>query len=296
MTQNLNQVPDLGIAKGLASIGGELASIEEVTTLRTKVKDRACYRIGLTDGRTVKAMCFASLGKRQAFTSLIPALDGLPFNRILTASGCVVIEEWINGSAVQAHSLTAENTRQLATVLARLNRKRIPSTVVSNTLQGIEWHAARLHKLLQNLVEKNKIESSLAGKILKIAQAHQPKDFEFGVIHTDFHPQNMIRCPNDEIWTIDNEGLRIGVLDFDLGRCWTRWSMTPKQRKTFVHAYSEIRSLAPFLEHQTFWAINTLVLTSEINDNHGRSIDHFLARLSCITEGSKDGVWPISDQ
>lgn len=296
MTQNSNQVPDPEIAKGLASIGGELSSIEEVTTLRTKTKDRACYRIGLTDGRTVKARCFASIEKRQAFMNLIPALDGLPFNRVLTASGCVVIEEWIDGSAVQSHSLTSDDTRQLATVLARLNRKRIPSTVRTKTLQGIEWHVARLGNLLQNLVKKNRIESSLAGKILKIAEAHQPKDFELGVIHTDFHPQNMIRCPNDEIWTIDNEGLRIGVLDFDLGRCLTRWAMTPTQRKTFFHGYSEVRSLAPFLEHQTFWAINTLVLTIEINDNHGRSIDHFLARLNCVTENSKDGIWPVSRQ
>ena len=296
MTQNSNQVPNPGIAEGLASIGGELASIEEVTTLRTTTKDRACYRIGLTDGRTVKARCFASVEKRQAFTNLIPALDGLPFNRILTASGCVVIEEWINGSAVQSHSLTSGDTRQLATVLARLNRKRIPSTVTTKILQGIEWHAARLHNLLENLVKKKKIESSLAAKLLQIAEAHQPKDFELGVIHTDFHPQNMIRCPNDEIWTIDNEGIRIGVLDFDLGRCLTRWSMTPTQRKTFFHAYSEVRSLAHFLEHQKFWAINTLVLTTEINDNHGRSIDHFLARLSCVAEDSKDGIWPVSTQ
>lgn len=296
MTQNSNQVLDPEIAKGLASIGGELASIEEVTNLRTKTKDRACYRIGLTDGRTVKARRFASVEKQQAFINLSPALDGLPFNRVLSASGCVVIEEWIIGSAVQSHSLTTDDTRQLATVLARLNRKGIPSTVRTKTLQGVEWHAARLHNLLQNLVKKKKIESSLAAKLLKIAEAHQPKDFELGVIHTDFHPQNMIRCPNDEIWTIDNEGLRIGVLDFDLGRCLTRWSMTPTQRKTFYQGYAEVRSLAPFLENQIFWAINTLVLTTEINDNHGRSIDQFLARLSCFTENSKDGIWPVSRQ
>ena len=278
----------------LREIDGEIKSYEEITRLRAPGKKRGAYRIHLIDGRVVKGRCFGSHEQRQYFSALSSALVGLPFSRVLSAHGSAVIEEWITGSCVSSHDLRGGMTHELAAVLGHLHGRRIPSNAITAGIHGVDWHAARLRNLLAELKDKQRIDAAFAGKLIELADDHRPKDFACGLIHTDFHPQNMIRRQQDDVWIIDNEGLRIGVLDFDIARCWRRWPMTDEQRTKFQHAYSDFRSLTPFLENQIFWAINTLALTATINSRYRRPIDGFLTSLSRIADNDAGALWPIA--
>lgn len=292
MDNKKTEAPVSDIFCALRQIDGEIESYEEITRLRAPGKKRGCYRVHLIDGRIVKGRCFDSHEQRESFSALCSALVDLPFSRVLSAHGSAIIEEWIAGSSVSSHELSCGMTGKLAAVLGHLNGRRIPSNAIIGAIAGVDWHAARLRNLLAELNDKQRIDSAFAGKLIELADDHRPKDFACGLIHTDFHPQNMIRRQQDDVWIIDNEGLRIGVLDFDIARCWRRWPMTNEQRTQFQHAYSDFRSLTPFLENQTFWAINTLVLTATINERYGRPIEGFLTSLSRIVDNDAGALWP----
>ncbi len=287
-------VPDPGtdIQQAVEILGGEIDSSEEITGLRAPGKLRVCFRLRLKDGRTVKGRRFASTEKRETFTALCPALDGLPFSRLLAAYGTAAIEEWVPGIPVELDDLADGAIGDLATVLGHLNRRPIPCEASTAKIRGVNWHANRLTNLLAELTQKEHLNSAFATKIIDLASDNRPPDFECGVIHTDFHPQNMVLREQHEIWTIDNEGLRIGVLDFDIARCWRRWPMTREQREVFRQAYGYFRCLDSFLAHQKFWSISTLVLTARINERHGRPIQGYLNTLAQIVQNEDDALWP----
>lgn len=292
MVEQIESDPDTDIQKAVEILEGEIDASEEITGLRAPGKRRACFRLRLKDGRIVKGRRFASVEKRETFTSLCPALDRLPFSRVLAAHGAATIEEWVPGTPVEPDDLVGGFTGDLATVLGNLNRRPIPREASTAKIRGVNWHTNRLRNFLAELTTQGHVNSTFTTKIFDLASDNQPPDFECGVIHTDFHPQNMVLREQNEICTIDNEGLRIGVLDFDIARCWRRWPMTREQRNVFRQAYGHFRCLDSFLAHQKFWSISTLALTARINERHGRPIQGYLNTLAQIVQNEDDALWP----
>ena len=291
MVQQNEPDPGTDILQAVRILGGEVDSFEETTRLATG-RRRACFRLKLKDGRTVKGRRFASEEMRESFTALYPALDGLPFSRLLACFGFATVEEWVPGTQVHAEYLDSQQMDGLATVLGRLNCRPIPHAASTARIRGVSWHANRLRNLLSELVADGYMESDYAARTLNLALDDMPPDFECGVIHTDYHPGNMILKQQNEIWTIDNEGLRIGVLDYDLARSWRQWPMTPQQRETFLKAYGRFRRPDSFLAHQRFWSISTLVMTARINSRHQRPIQGFLETLDQNLQDESDAFWP----
>ena len=292
MVEQIESHPGTDIQKAVKFLGGDIDSSEEITGLWAPGKRRACFRLQLKDGRIVKGRRFASVEKRETFSTLWPVLDGLPFSRLLAAHGIATIEEWVSGIPVEPDGLVDGSIGELATVLGTLNCRRIPRAASTAKIHGVNWHANRLRNLLAELTTEGHMDSAFATRIFDLASDNRPPDFECGVIHTDFHPQNMVLRRQNELCTIDNEGLRIGVLDFDLARCWRRWPMTDAQRGAFQRAYGHFRCLDSFLSHQVFWSINTLVLTARINARYGCPIEGFLDTLAQIAQNVDEALWP----
>ena len=292
MVEQTEPDPGEDILQAVGILGGEIESIEEITRLRATERRRACFRLRLKDGRTVKGRRFGSAEKREAVTAFYPALDGLPFSRLLSVYGAATIDEWVHGEPISADDLSVESVRQLASILGTLNRRKVPREVSTANVCGVDWHSNRLKNLLCELNSGGHIDSNIATKLFDLAIDSRPLGLECGVIHTDFHPQNMILKQPDEIWTIDNEGLRLGVLDYDIARCWRQWPMTQAHRETFCQAYSQFRCLTSFLAHQTFWSTCTLVLTATINARFGRPIQSFLEKLDRVAQNEDNVLWP----
>jgi Ser/Thr protein kinase RdoA (MazF antagonist) len=156
----------------------------------------------------------------------------------------------------------------------------------------MDWYANRLRDQLALLSERSLIDSRSGKEILEQAMESGGGGLDSGVIHTDFHPRNMVENASGEVWIVDNEDIRIGALDYDIARSWRQWPMEPGQRDAFCRAYGEVRSLAPFLAYQEFWSICTLVSSAMVHSRARRPIGSFLGPLEKIVRREDDALWP----
>jgi len=292
-SKKFEQRPGRDILAAVSNLGGKIDTFEEITRLRTPESRHGCFRLVLMDGRIVKGRRFKSAEKRESVTALYPSLEGLPFSRILSMHGAATIEEWIHGSPVDPEELSAERTHDLATILGTLHSRSVPREIVTNENPDVDEYSDRLASQLRLLVDQGHSDSQRAERLFTRATARVPTELENGIMHTDFHPRNMILNRDGEVWTVDNEDLRLGALDYDVARCWRQWPMTRAQRDAFCSAYGHIRSLESFLTHQEFWSICTLVNSTFIHLRYQQPIQEFLEQLDGMLEPTGDALWPV---
>ena len=288
----VDQDPGSDILRAVSDLGGTIDSIEEITRLRGPGKLNACFRVQLKDGRTVKGRRFRPVGKRECVTALYPALQGLPFSRLLAVHGSATIEEWVHGAPVEPGRISDEQIHNLTTILGSLHCRRVPRDFSPNKVRDVDWVLRRLRIQLAELESEGHIDSHNVTKLINLAMNNTPPGLEIGIIHTDFHPLNMIMKQDDEIWIIDNEGICLGALDFDIARCWLHWPMTRQQRNIFCNTYREFRSLDPFLAHQRFWSICTLVSTTRTHVRFRQPSQGLLKKLNRTVQNVGEGLWP----
>jgi len=273
-------------------LGGKIESVEELTRLQSPNSDKACFKLQFKDGRTVKGRRFRSTEQRKSVTALIQLLEGLPFSRVIVAHGVATIEEWIMGTPLQVADMNADHIRHMAAILASLHSIPYFRENCSAHVRDIGWYFNRMRNQLAELVNQGSLEPDALHNLVDLSENSRPMKVEVGVIHTDFHPRNMVINQGGEIWIVDNEDIRLGVLDYDIARCWRQWPMTCAQREVFCTAYSKFRSLDAFIAHQIFWTICTLAVTAHIQGRHGRPILQFVAKLKRISKDAGENLWP----
>ena len=284
---------DSDILQAVNHIGGTVDTVEEITTLRRSRQRRGCFRLRLADGRTVKGRLFRSTELRESVTALHSVLEGLPLSRILAVHGVATIEEWVPGVPVDPRDVDRRLTHDLAAILGTIHCRKTPPDYSPEDTPDVDWHARRLRTQLAQLADRGHIDSQQATRLIELAVKNQPSDLESGIIHTDFHLGNMIRKHNGEIWIVDNERLRFGVLDYDLARCWRYWPMAGPQREMFCKTYSAVRSLDTFLLHQPFWSICSLVNSLRVYMRHRQPCSNFLEKLDRISRNVEEPLWPV---
>ena len=156
----------------------------------------------------------------------------------------------------------------------------------------MSWYSDRLRDQLELLVEEGELDSRTARRLFDRATNREETELEKGIIHTDFHPRNMIMREDGEVWIIDNEDIRLGAFDYDLARCWGQWPMTGAQREAFSKAYGVFRSMDSFFAYQEFWSICTLVNSAKIHARHLQPIQSFLKQLEQLSQNAEDTLWP----
>lgn len=280
------------ILEAVRKLGSGIDTVEAITTLRAPGRRHACFRLKLTDGRTVKGRRFKSAERRESVSALYPLMEGLPFSRILSVHGAATIEEWIVGSPVEPGELGPELTHHLAAILGTLHTRNIARELSPAKVPHMDRYSDRLRNQLALLADQGHIDSQTAKTLFDRAMNIQATGLENGIIHTDFHPRNMVMKQDGEIWIIDNEDIGLGALDYDIARCWRQWPMTRAQRDAFCKAYSDFRSLNLFLEYQEFWSICTLVNSARIQLRHRQPIQCFLEQLEQISQRAGDALWP----
>jgi len=292
MAEQIEPDPGRDILQAISNLGGTIDAVEEITRLRAPGNRHACFKLELQDGRTVKARRFKSVGKHESVTVLYPALKGLPFSRLLAVHGAATIGEWVPGAPVEPGDVSHELTRSLVTILGNLHCRKAPCEFASANTRSVDGYSVRLRDQLAVLVSNGHIKSHDATTLIDLAVKSQPPNSAKGIIHTDFHPRNMTMKQNDEVWMIDNEGIRLGALDYDIARCWRQWPMTREQRDIFCEAYSSFRSLDLFLPHQEFWSICTLVQSARIHARFRQPSQGVLEKLNRIAQNVGEALWP----
>ncbi len=279
------------IVEAVENLGDDIASAEEITRCPKPGSQRACFRVKFANGRSVKARRFVSAEKRESVTRLRAALDRLPFSRIIASYGAATIEEWIPGSPIDADNIGVEVIRDQATLLGRLHSRHVPDELHAGKIRDWTGYSDRLRKQVLALVEQRHISSMTIEALLDHAGEDPGQSLECGIIHTDFHPGNMVLNPAGEVWVVDNEDIRLGLFDYDIARCWIQWPMTEAQRDVFCTAYTDFRSLDTFFASQRFWSVCALVNSAYLRVQSRRPSQSALMQLDKISRRPDKIIW-----
>lgn len=293
--KSFDEILGADLMAAVASIGRRVHEFEEITRVRAEGSGRGSYRLLMDDGRTLKGRRFRSARHCQANLSLQYLLEGLPFSRVIAGVGSATVEEWISGEPPHPLEITPAQFERLCIVLGSLNtRSELPGSW-QGRIRDIEGYTIRLEQQLEQLSATGCLDAQLARDLRLRALAHQPQGAEIGPIHTDFHPRNMVMDKGGTFWIVDNEDLRLGVLDYDVARTWRQWPMTPVQRAAFCDVYGRLRNLESFLSKQVFWAICSLVGTTHFHWRHGCSVEYYLEECGRIADGEVEELWENPD-
>ena len=287
-----NGIPGPDLLSLIEGRGGVLDSFEDLTRLKRNDSSRASFRLNLADGRVFKGRQFDTVEKQAAVTSLLAILVDFPFSPIIASRGIATLEGWIDGSPLVLEDIRNEQLAAGANILGRLHCVRDypvepqlipkPQTV---SLDPIE-------RELGNLVDEGLLRGDAIIPLLKIAEDSKPTELESGLIHTDFHPGNMVAGVDGKLHIVDNERINIGPLDFDLARSWSRWPMNDSQREIFRNAYEEYRCLDTFIAHEKFWAVLSLVRTAYIHARYKKVNQMALDQLHRLLVSNGKTTWP----
>ncbi len=276
----------------IAQLGGEIESTHELTRLVSARRCKASFKLILRDGRIFKARRFMNADRFSSALALAPLLENLPFARCIASRGMATVEQWIEGTALDARCMTADLARQAGDLLGRVHTiADLPGASLVQ-LPGVDRYVDTIATHLQELVGAGVLSGSQARKLEETALACRPESFDTGLIHGDFSADNMVFDGSGRLFVVDNESLQSGALDYDLARCWARWPMSKTLRRAFIAGYGRHRSLEGLAAHDRFWAIVALSQSIAIHRRYDEPCPGALAALERIACGAGSDLWP----
>ena len=159
------------------------------------------------------------------------------------------------GPSLTDERSTTERLREAGEILGRLHRTQIPSELAGQKLPNSERLLRAVERRLSSLNELGLLSSYEVSRLKHSAGQQLPYTLEDGLIHHDFCAENLIITVGNQLYAIDNEDMRIGVLDADLARTFHRWPMTSQQRQAFCEGYQRHREVVSYEGHSLFWLI-----------------------------------------
>jgi hypothetical protein len=237
--------------------GSRLVSVTAVGTLRSARRQRAAFRLRFADGRVLKGRRFDSERQAEHAERLSAYLDPSCFPRLLARRGCAVLTEWVQGARLRAAAWSPELLQQAGALHGALHRTVVAEDLAAKAREQVVGWRSRLGRALDELVEREALDSGEAARALELAVARAPCSAEVGLGHGDFCPENIV-VRGRRLQVVDNESVLVHACDYDLARTWYRWPMGPARRKAYDDGYRRHRDLAGFVTHLPHWA--TLVL------------------------------------
>jgi Ser/Thr protein kinase RdoA (MazF antagonist) len=276
---DLPAVVGADVAAVLARLGSEVVGAASVTALPSRATRRAAFRIDLADGRAVKVRRLARVARARRFARMVRGLAEAPLAALLVLEGRIAVEEWIDGTPLSALPPVPTRLRRAGEVLGRLHatgrmgRRRLPAQASTGPLLDVtERRLARL--CARGAVARAEVRA-LRGVLARFA----PDVALFGVTHNDFCAENVVETRASGIVAIDNEGMRLGFLDYDLARTRYRWPMSATAWMAFLDGYTGWRDPGDWVRHAPFWWVAALVKSAHVRFDRTDAADVPLGRL-----------------
>ncbi len=259
-----------GLSDLLETFRSPIASLECLTALPSGVRSHAAFKVQFANGEVVKARQVETAAQADRIRAIRRTLPDDHFPKILAHRGSALIEEWIDGRPVQGEQPEPSTLNESGRLLGLIHCTDPPEDYDFPSLATAENRLAWLERQTRELVERGEMSPREREKTIESAQRHKPDQCEGGLIHRDFCAENLILDRNNRLHAVDNETMRLDVLDFDLARTWYRWPMSADDWKAFLDGYRTHRSSKGFERHFLFWSLSALV-------------DTFLYRVSAAT-------------
>ncbi|MEO6027231.1 MAG: aminoglycoside phosphotransferase family protein [Candidatus Binatia bacterium] len=250
---------DDDIASALRVFGATARTVRPVTGTPSVRSDRAAFRVGLTDGRVVKARRHSRVAVARRYVGLARLLRTLPLPPILARQGRVTIETWIDGTPLDERARTTGRMWGAGAILGAIHRTDGSAHGAGAADASTRPFVADLLGRLHDLTDRGALTAA-QGRALGLALAsRRPGRARTGLTHNDFCDENLVEDAEGRLHVVDNGGLRAGFLDFDLARAWYRWPMSDAAWHSFLAGYGRWRRVPVRAEVVRFWRIAAIV-------------------------------------
>jgi hypothetical protein len=288
--------PDLA-----AELGNELGALVQtigvplvdVTTLsRRGAATRAtALRLQFADGRVLKGTLLESADQAREVDEVAGHLDHHGVPRVLGRAGAAVLTAWVDGTCLASVKCTVAMLRECGAFQGDVHRRPVPPERARVAAELLERWRRRLRHDVAEMVGARLLTPDLGRRTSEIALRFAPADCDIGYVLGDFCAENIVRRESGELCVVDNETLSIGPRDYDLGRTWYRWPMTPARRRAFLQGYGTCRDPATFLAHFPYWAMQALVHGAVFRHRMGSdTVVVPLRRLRALVKDLERGV------
>lgn len=252
------------IASVLEDLRVDVVQATPITSLPSGATDRASFRIVLADGRIVKARRMRRAEKANRFVGLLRHLEHDRWPAVLALAGPICVEQWVEGTPLSELPGHPDRIARAADILgglhatAQLGKRRLRTR---STLRPV---LQRAQQRLAKLAAARVIERPEALALLRALRRFAPQKGDVGLTHNDFCAENIVEDPLGRLVVVDNEGLRLGFLDFDLARTWYRWPMSELDWRLFLERYATWRDPSPDAAHAPFWRIAAVLKSLDL--------------------------------
>ena len=239
----------------LAALGVDATAMVLVSPLGARKGIRFAYRVTTADGQTVKARHLGTAEDADRLRALRCHLEPA-FAPVLAQHDAVLLEEWIEGSALGE----LDPTPWFAPAGALLGRLHGASPDAGTTSTATWTEAARSDLAL--LEDAQELTNAQASALRARLDASDPGTAALGLTHKDFCADNIVIDTAGHLRVIDNELLAVDPIGFDLGRTFHLWPMDGDAWTTFDRGY---RSTAPVsVEAAEYWRIVATLLGGRV--------------------------------
>ena len=178
---------------------------------------------------------------------------------VWSRSGTALLAQWVDGDCLSGVDCTGADLRRCGALQALVHSRPVPEQRTPRPDDTLRRAQRNFQRPVEELVESNVLGSAEARHAQEIATRFAPRSVTVAFILGDFCAENIVQRDSGELCFVDTETLSIGACEYDLGRTWYRWPMTPVERAAYLDGYREHRSPVEFLEHFPYWAITALV-------------------------------------
>jgi hypothetical protein len=252
---------DVEILDALEQFGIRIRTVLRISSFHSPEIARKTYRIN-HDGGIVKARLLedeSTAGILADFRSELPE----EFARILSLSGRVLIEEWIEGDPLtdvpEPHLLTTAGT-----LLADLHARQTVQNRALHEMHPTTDHLLAAQKCLHRLVSDEVLPKDVATRLELTMKRSNPLSAISGLVHLDFCGENMVIDRSGRLRLVDNERIGLDSLAYDLARTWYRWALPADAWKTFFISYTTRLPFPNPMDSFSFWKIVVAARSAEL--------------------------------
>lgn len=178
--------------------------------------------------------------------------------------GSLTLEEWVPGVTLDTLESSPAHLAAGGDLLGALHAVRqvgatpLPPALPTRPIR------MQLQSDLRTVLALGALSGDVAARLRAAVARHDPGTARAGVLHTDLCAENLILDPGGTLRAVDNEGMRIGAIGFDLARVRYGWPMSETDWRTFLAAYARLSDPGPELAHFAFWQIAAICQSARL--------------------------------
>jgi glycosyltransferase involved in cell wall biosynthesis len=221
---------------------------------------------------------------------------GVPLAPLVACRDGVVVERWISGPSFEEAIDDPSLAERVGRLFGGLSASAAGHREFRPWRRPVEPLLVDLDARLARLVANGDLDGAVAERLAARARSNAPDRVSAGLVHVDDRPSSVVCAPDGPV-LVGNHHLEVGLTDRHLARIWGRWPMASAARNRFLRGYGSVRSTRPFLLHELFWAIDTLVAAAA--DSEGEILRRHIAALEVLAAGELPSDWrspPANDR